>query len=322
MTALRIVVVGAGGVGGYFGGRLAAAGSDIGFVARGEHLAALHRNGLRIESALGNALIRPLRVTDDPATLGQPDMVWVAVKLWGTEEAARAIAPLMGPDTAVISFQNGVEAEDLLLRLYGRERVMGGVAHIAAVIEQPGIIRHNGTLQKLAFGELDGRRSPRAEALLAACRGAGIDASIPADINRGIWEKFVFLVGLSGMTALTRQPIGAVREDPDSRAMLLEVMREAAAVARAKGVVLAADAAEQQLAFTDGLPAAMISSMLGDLRRGNRLELPWLAGAVVRLGRELGVSTPMNGAVYAALKPYADGAVPQAKPAPAAAGSA
>lgn len=318
---MKIVVVGAGGVGGYFGGRLAATGSDVTFIARGEHLAALRRNGLRIESALGNALIRPVKVTDDPATLGHADMVWIAVKLWGTEEAARAIAPLMGPETAVISFQNGVEAEDLLLRLYGRERVMGGVAHIAAVIEQPGIIRHNGTLQKLAFGELDGRRSPRAEALLAACRGAGIDASIPADINRGIWEKFVFLVGLSGMTALTRQPIGAVREDPDSRAMLLEVMREAAAVARAKGVVLASDAAEQQLAFTDGLPAAMISSMLGDLRRGNRLELPWLAGAVVRLGRELGVSTPMNSAVYAALKPYADGAVPQAKPAPAAAGS-
>lgn len=318
------MIVGAGGVGGYFGGRLAAAGSDVAFIARGEHLAALRREGLRIESVLGNALIRPVQVTDDPAALGQADLVWIAVKLWGTEEAARAIAPLMGPKSAVISFQNGVEAEDLLLRLYGRERVMGGVAHIAAVIEQPGIIRHNGTLQKLAFGELDGTRSARAEALLDACRRAGIDAAIPADINRAIWEKFVFLVGLSGMTTLTRQPIGPVREDPDSRAMLLEVMREAAAVARAKGVALAADTAEQQLAFTDGLPAAMISSMLGDLRRGNRLELPWLAGAVVRLGRELGVPTPMNGAVYAALKPYAEGTVPHAKPAPHAvsAGSA
>jgi 2-dehydropantoate 2-reductase len=320
---LKIVVVGAGGVGGYFGGRLAAAGADVSFIARGEHLAALRRNGLRIESALGNALIRPLQVSDDPTRLGHADMVWIAVKLWGTEEAARAIAPLMGPDTAVISFQNGVEAEDLLARLYGPERVMGGVAHIAAVIEQPGIIRHNGTLQKLAFGELDGTRSARAEALLENCRRAGIDASIPPDISRAIWEKFVFLVGLSGMTALTRQPIGTVRGDPDSRAMLLEVMREAAAVARGKGVALAADAAEQQLAFTDGLPAAMISSMLGDLRRGNRLELPWLAGAVVRLGRELGVPTPMNAAVYAALKPYAGGALPQAdNAAPAAAGSA
>jgi 2-dehydropantoate 2-reductase len=309
---LKIVVAGAGGVGGYFGGRLAAAGCDVAFIARGEHLAALRRDGLRIESALGNALIRPVRVSDDPASLGRADMVWIAVKLWSTEEAARAVAPLVGPETAVISFQNGVEAEDLLIRLYGRERVMGGVAHIAAVIEQPGLIRHNGTMQKLAFGELDGTRTPRAEALLDACRRAGIDAAVPADISRAIWEKFVFLVGLSGMTTLTRQPIGMVREDPDSRSMLLEVMREAAAVARARGVALPADTAEQQLAFSDGLPAAMVSSMLGDLRRGNRLELPWLAGAVVRLGRELGVPTPMNAAVYAALKPYAGGAVPQA----------
>jgi 2-dehydropantoate 2-reductase len=321
-TALKIAVLGAGGVGGYFGGRLAAAGANLTFIARGEHLSALRRDGLRIESALGNALVKPVRVTDDPAPLGPVDMVWIAVKLWSTDEAARAVAPLVGPRTAVISFQNGVEAEDLLIRLYGRERVMGGVAHIAAVIEQPGVIRHNGTLQKLAFGELDGIRSERAEALLALCRKAGIDAAIPEDINRAIWEKFVFLVGLSGMTALTRLPIGPVREDPDTRAMLLEVLREAAAVARAKGVALAEDAAERQLAFTYGLPPTMISSMLGDLRRGNRLELPWLAGAVVRLGRQLGVATPMNAAVYAALKPYVGGALPQAgSAAPAMAGS-
>jgi 2-dehydropantoate 2-reductase len=299
--------MGAGGVGGYFGGRLAASGSDVTFIARGEHLAAMRNEGLRIASSLGNALIHPVQATGDPAAVGPVDMVWITVKLWTTEEAARAVAPLIGPNTAVVSFQNGVEAADTLVRLYGRSHVMGGAAHISAVIDKPGVIRHNGALQKLAFGELDGTRSPRAEALLAAARRAGIDVTLPDDINRVIWEKFVFLVGLSGMTSVTRQPIGPVREDPDTRAMLLEVMREVAALARAKNINIAADVAERQLAFIDGLPREMIASMFGDLKRGNRLELPWLAGAVVRLGRELGVPTPMNTAIYAALKPYAAG---------------
>ena len=305
--------MGAGGVGGYFGGRLAAAGTDVAFIARGEHLAALRRDGLRIASALGDAVIEPVKATADPAAIGPVDVVWIAVKLWGTEEAARAVAPLIGPQTAVISFQNGVEAEDLLIRHYGKEHVGGGVAHISAVIERPGVIRHNGTLQKLAFGELDGDRSRRAVALLDACRNAGIDAAIPEDIHRAIWEKFVFLVGLSGMTTLTRLPVGPVREDEDTRAMLRGAMREAAAVARARGVDLPADAAERQLAFMDGLPHEMISSMLGDLRRGSRLELPWLAGAVVRLGRELGVATPVNNFIHGALKLHAGGAtIPEA----------
>jgi 2-dehydropantoate 2-reductase len=309
---MKILVLGTGGVGGYFGGRLAAAGADVTFVARGRHLRALKENGLRVESGLGNLHLKPVRATDDPAEAGVADVVMIAVKLWDTESAAQAAAPAVGPETAVVSFQNGVDAVEILTRTFGAARVMGGVAHIAAFIESPGVIRHNGTLARLTFGELDGSRSPRAERLLAACQAAGFDTVLSDNVQRVIWEKFVFIVGLSGLTTLTRLPIGPIREEPLTRALLADVMREAAAVGRAKGVELPGDTAERQVAFADTLPHGMIASMLGDLRRGNRLELPWLTGAVVRLGRELGVATPANAFVYAALKLHAEGRHPDA----------
>lgn len=304
---MNILVFGTGGVGGYFGARLAASGEDVTFVARGEHLKAMRTEGLRVESALGDIRLRPTKVTDDPKSAGAIDLIMIGVKLWDTEAAARAIEPVVGADTAVVSFQNGVDAVDVLTQRFGPERVMGGVAHIAAVIDRPGVIRHHGSMQRLTFGELDGRQSARAERFLAACQKAGIDATVADDIQRVIWEKFVFIVGLSALTTLTRLPIGPVREDPVTRKLLGIVMREAAAVGRAKGVALDADAAEKQLRFMDGLPYNMIASMLGDLQRGRRLELPWLSGAVVRLGEALGVPTPANRFVYAALKLYADG---------------
>lgn len=309
---MKILVFGTGGLGGYFGARLAASGVDVTFVARGEHLQAMRAEGLRVESGLGNLMLHPVQATDDPASAGAVDLVMVGVKLWDTEAAARAIEPVVGPETAVVSFQNGVDAIDILIQKFGRDRVMGGIAHIAAVIERPGVIRHNGTLQRLTFGELDGRRSARAERLLAACRNAGIEAVLTDNIERAIWDKFVFIVGLSALTTLTRLPIGPIRVDPQTRELLAEVMREAAAVGRAKGVDLDADAAAKQLAFVDTLPAGMIASMLGDLRRGNRLELPWLSGAVVRLGEAFGVATPANRFVYTALKLHANGRHPSA----------
>ena len=304
---MKIVVFGTGGVGGYFGARLAASGADVRFIARGAHLAAMRAHGLRVESSLGNIELKSVKASDDPKSAGPVDLVMIGVKLWDTEVAARAIESTVGPGTAVVSFQNGVDAVDILLKAFGREHVMGGIAHIAAVIERPGVIRHNGAMQRLSFGELDGLRSPRAEALFAACRKAGIDAVVSDDIQRLIWEKFVFIVGLSATTTLLRLPIGPIREDADTRALLGEVMREAVAVGRAKGVRLDADVAAKQLTFIDGLPPDMIASMLGDLQRGRRLELPWLSGAVVRLGEELGIATPVNKFVYAALKLYADG---------------
>lgn len=312
---MKILILGTGGVGGYFGGRLAAGGADVTFVARGQHLRAIRDNGLRIESGLGNLHLERVNATDSPAEAGIADVVMIAVKLWDTASAAQAAAPAVGPETAVVSFQNGVDAVGILTRSFGAERVMGGIAHIAAFIESPGVIRHNGTLARLTFGELDGSRSPRAERLLAACLAAGFDTVLSDNVQRVIWEKFVFIVGLSGLTALTRLPIGPIREEPLTRELLAEVMREAAAVGSAQGVDLGADAIDRQLAFVDKLPQGMIASMLGDLRRGNRLELPWLTGAVVRLGRELGVPTPANAFVYAALKLHADGRPADAGPA-------
>jgi 2-dehydropantoate 2-reductase len=310
---MNILVFGTGGVGGYFGGRLASSGEHVTFIARGRHLAAMQADGLRIESALGNIHVSPVDASEDPKGAATADLVVIGVKLWDTETAAKTLEKVVGPETAVVSFQNGVDAIEILTRAFGKARVIGGVAHIAAVIDRPGVIRHNGTMQHLTFGELDGRRTPRVEKLFAACKKAGIDTVLSEDIQRVIWEKFVFLVGLSGLTTLTRLPIGAVRADPETRALLLKVMREAAAVGRARHVHLAPDAAEKQLEFTDGLPATMIASMLGDLQRGRPLELPWLSGAVVRLGEQSGVATPANRFICAALKLHSAGLPPVVK---------
>lgn len=304
---MKICIIGSGGVGGYFGGRLAAAGSEVSFVARGHHLDALRAGGLRIESALGTIHVNPVHATHDPASVGPCDLVIIAVKLWSTEEAVEAAALVMHDASTIVSFQNGVAAVPLLGQRFGRERVLGGVAQISAVIEAPGLIRHHGTLQRLVFGELDQRRTPRVEAFLAACLEAGIDARVSDDIERAIWEKFVFLVGLSGMTTLTRCPLGPIRENPTTRDLLLQVMSEAAQIGRARGVNLADDCAARQLAFMDALPGDMVSSMLGDLQRGNPLELEWLSGTVARVGAELGIPVPANSFVRAALTLLAAG---------------
>lgn len=304
---MKIAVMGSGGVGGYFGGRLAHAGCDVTFVARGAHLAALRERGLEIESPLGALHVPRVKATDDPGAIGKVDLVLFSVKLADTETAARAIEPLFGQDTGIVSFQNGVQKDDILRRHFGDEAVMGGVCYIAAAIGRPGVIRHTGTMQRLVFGEYDGRRSARAESLLAACTRAGINAEISGDIRRAIWEKFVFLVGLSGTTAAIRLPIGSVRGNTHSRALLYDLMAEAAAVGRAHGVALPEDYAQTRLAFCDGLPPEMTSSMHHDLERGKPLEVTWLAGGVVELGSAAGVATPANRAVHAILAPHAQG---------------
>jgi 2-dehydropantoate 2-reductase len=310
---MKIAVIGSGGVGGYFGGRLAAAGNDVTFVARGAHLQAMKSNGLKILSALGDFHLSKVKCTDDPATIGPVDIVMIAVKLWSTEDAVAAAKPLIGPDTAVVSFQNGIIAVDTILPVYGREHTMGGVANIAALIEEPGVIRHNGTMASLIFAELDGKRSTRAEAFYKACVDAGIKTELVEDIQTRIWEKFVRLVTMSSMTALCRMPVGPIREDPDTRELLQQVMTEVINIATAKGAKLGNDTVAKQMAIVDGYPPAMVASMCGDLRRGNRLELPWLAGTVAKLGKELGIPTPANQFVYAALKLFANGRPPEAQ---------
>jgi 2-dehydropantoate 2-reductase len=304
---MRIVIMGAGGLGGYFGARLAAAGNDVAFVARGAHLAAIRQAGLRVTSALGDLHLRDVVATDDPSALAPADVVMIAVKLWDTETAVDAVKPLVQSGTAVVSFQNGVNKDEVLARILGREAVIGGVGQIGVVIASPGVIAHTGTMAKLLFGELDNVRSPRVEALLATCTAAGIDAEIPDNIGLATWQKFAFLVGMSACTASMRSTIGPIRANPRARAFLRDLMQEAVAVGRALGVPLAEDFADQRMAFIETLPARMTASMQGDLARGNRLEVPWLSGAVVELGMKLGVPTPLNRAVSDILALYANG---------------
>jgi 2-dehydropantoate 2-reductase len=267
----------------------------------------MRANGLAIESEHEPICVSKVNATDDPRTIGPVEIVLFSVKLWDTESAARALMPVMGPETGIISFQNGVLKDDTLRELFGADAVMGGVAYMATTIGRPGVIVQTGSMQRMVFGEYDGRRSPRAEALLTAARNGGINAEINDDIRRSIWEKYVFLVGLSGSTTSTRLPLGPIRSDPRTRQFLLDLMRETVAVGRAQGVALPADYADKQLAFVDGLPAEMTSSMHHDLERGQPLEVRWLSGGVVEMGAALGVPTPANRSVYDVLVLHADG---------------
>lgn len=304
---MRIVILGSGGVGGYFGGRLAAAGADVIFVARGAQLAALRSNGLTIVSSRGNLHLARVRTAQSIAEIETADLVMICVKLWDTETVARSLVPIAQRGAAIVSFQNGVQKDDLLRKYLPADAVMGGVCYIAATISEPGVIGHTGSIQRLVFGEYGGRRSARGEAFLQACLKAGIDAELSDGIETPIWEKFVFLVGFSGTTARFGAPIGPIREDPEKRALLLEAMREVVSVGRARGVPLRPEFAQERLAFCDTLPAQTTSSMHVDLQRGKPLELPWLSGAVVDFGAELGIATPANAAIVAALTPYVHG---------------
>jgi len=305
---MRIAVMGAGGVGGYFGARLARAGHAVTFIARGRHLAAMRERGLAVNSANGDLRLATPAVTDTPATVGPVDVVLFAVKLWDTESAAEAIRPLVAAGGVVIPFQNGVGSIERIGAVLGAQHVMGGVAQIAATIAEPGVIAHTGTMARLRFGPVLPAQRPAAETLLAACKGAGIDAELVPDIRLALWEKFVFLAAFSGLTSVARQPIGVLRGDPDLRTALEAAMREAWMVGRAKHVALSDDFVAQQMRFADGLPAEMKSSMLNDLNAGGRLEAPWLSGAVARMAAELGVPAPVHATLYAVLKPYCAGA--------------
>jgi 2-dehydropantoate 2-reductase len=294
---MRITVMGAGGVGGYFGARLARGGCDVGFLARGDHLKAIQTDGLRIVSPLGDLHLPQPRASDDPVRLGPADLILICVKLWDTESAAQAVAPIVGPNTTVISLQNGVERDEILRRVLGDASVAGGASYISSEISGPGVITHTGVIPKLVFGEYDRPGSLRLQALLDQCRAADIDATITADIRLALWEKFVFLVGFSAATTVLDATIGPVRADPAARALLLDLMREVVEVGRAHRVTLDLGFAEDRLAFSDTLPPETTSSMHRDFRKGRRLEVGWLSGAVAKLGRAAGVEAPLNRAV-------------------------
>ena len=304
---MRIAVMATGAVGGYFGARLARAGHEVAFVARGRQLEALRAHGLRVYSPLGDLHLPDIEVTGDPAGIGTVDLVLFTVKLWDTTEAADAIKPLLGGNTGVISLQNSVVKDDILRHALGAEHIIGGVCYIAATIAEPGVIRHSGTLAKLVFGEYDGSRSPRVRQFRDTCADAGIDAEISDRIEQAIWEKFVFLTGVSGTTSLARSAIGPIRSHPRSRAFLHDAMEEVVQVARAQEVPLPADYADDRLAFVDQLNAGVSSSMHHDLEQGNRLEVDWLSGDVVERGTRLGVTTPRNRAISDILSIYSEG---------------
>ncbi len=305
--------MGSGGVGGFFGGRLANAGCDVHFVARGAHLAAMRDHGLTIENKeQGDIHVAKVNATDDPATIGAADFVIIAVKLKDTEAAALAVKPIVGPHTAVLSLQNGVIKDDILRQHYAAAQVMGGVAYVATHVARPGVILQVGTMQRVVIGEYDGTHSARAQALLAALLRAGVKAELSDDIRRTLWEKYTFLVGLSGTTTTMRTTIGPIRSHPRTRAFLHELFKEVVAVGRAHGVALPADFADDRLAFGDSMPASMTSSMHHDLEASNPLEVEWLSGGVVTLGAAVGVPTPANRAVWDMLALYADGRPPSA----------
>jgi 2-dehydropantoate 2-reductase len=303
---MRIAAMGAGGVGGYFGARLQQAGHDVTFFARGRHLQALQKDGLTVESPHGDARLK-IKVLEDPAGAPVVDVVLFAVKLWDTEGAAAQIRPIVGPQTVVIPFQNGVESVERLRKILPAKSVMSGSAYIATHIKSPGVIEHTGQMARVQFGPLQEAQRPIAETFLAACRAAGIQAEIPDDIVKANWEKFVFLVGVSSATAVARAPLGVVRADPELRWLFEQTMREAWQVGRARGIALAERFVDERLKFADTLHADMKASLLHDLEAGGKLEAPWLCGAVARMAREAGIDAPVNRAVYAALKPYVDG---------------
>ena len=305
---MRVAVIGIGGIGGPYGASLAKAGADVTFVARGAHLAAMRQDGLRIEGDRGDILVRSAQATDDMASIGPVDYVLLCVKLWDVEGAGAQIRPIVGAQTAVIPLQNGVDAADRLVPILGADAVMGGTAFVTGSIVAPGVVRQTGTYQRMTFGELDGRASPRGELLRDLCERAGFEGILSPDVRVPIWEKFLVLVPLANVNALTRVPLGRYRADPDLWALVEASLAETAAVGRAEGVALAHDAEERGLAMIRSMPDHHMTSMGNDLLRGNRLELPWFAGKVVELGRRHGIATPVNSFVYAALKLHANGA--------------
>jgi len=273
---MRIVVIGTGGVGGYFGARLTEAGENVTFVARGAHLEAIKSRGLTVYSALGDMHLRDVQCTENTRDIGHADIVMIAVKLWATDEAIQTAKPLLGKNTGIISFQNGILAEESLIAAYSSQHAMGGVANIAALIEEPGVIRHNGNMAT-------------------------------DDINRAIWEKYIRLVTMSAMTTLCRMPIGPIRDEVHTRNLLSQILAEIIDVGKAKGLKFSDNVLQEQLDIIDGYPPSMVASMCGDLRRGYPLEVPWFSGTIVRLGKELNIPTPANGFVYAALKLFEHG---------------
>jgi 2-dehydropantoate 2-reductase len=301
---MRIAVFGTGGIGGYFGGRLTQAGEDVVFIARGEHLQAMRTNGLRVDSVKGDFIIKPVQPTDDPKQVGIVDMILVGVKAWQVPEAAQAMRPMVGQQTFVLPLQNGVEAPSQLAAVLGAEHVLGGLCGLMVFIAGPGHIRHAAVDPFIGFGELDNRPSERVERLSQVfSKAQGIRLENPPDIHVGLWRKFLMITAITGVGAVSRAPIGVYRNLPGTRRMLEQAAEEICKVAWGRKVALPQDSVSKILAYWDSLPPEGTTSIQRDIMNGRPSELEFLNGAVLRLGKESGVETPMNAFIYYSLLP-------------------
>jgi 2-dehydropantoate 2-reductase len=300
---MKIAVMGSGGVGGYYGGLLAQAGHDVTFMARGAHLVALRENGLQVKSVHGDFAVAPVQATDTPSEVGPVALVMVCVKTLDTDRVAQGIKPMMGAETTVMSLQNGIDAAERLGAVVGIERIVGGATWISSAIEAPGVIRQFSQIRRIVLGELDGRITTRVKALAEVLSSTGATVEVTDNILKVLWTKFVFIASISGIGSLTQLEIGDYRAVSETRALLVGLMREVEAVARAGGVVLDGDVIEQALALVDSIAANIKPSMQRDVEAGRRSELESMIGVIGHRGRELGIATPIADMVYAALLP-------------------
>jgi len=300
---MKIAFIGIGALGGYFGGRLAKVGNDVIFIARGSTLEALRKNGLRVESPLGDFALPKVQATGDPATVGHVDAVFVTTKAWQVSEAAQQIRSLVGPETVVVPFQNGVEAYDQLAAVLGPEHVLGGMCHVIAMVVAPGVIRHGGLTALITIGEWNNAQTPRLKRLVECLRAAGLETRVPEDIQVALWEKFEFIASFGGVGAVTRAPAGVMRSVPGTRLLLERAMREIVGLARAGGVPVPDESVANTMKFIDSLPPDGTASMQRDLIAGRPSELEAQSGAVVRLGRARNFPTPVHEFIYNAMLP-------------------
>jgi 2-dehydropantoate 2-reductase len=301
----KIAILGAGGVGGYYGGLLARSGNDVTFVARGAHLAAIQRDGLRVESVHGDFEVRPALATDAPAEAGPVDLVLVTVKSYDLEPAAELARPLIGPETIAMSLLNGLDAAERLAAVWGAEHILPGLTHISSSVVAPGCVRQVSPLRRITFGENNGALTPRAERIRDLLAASDIEAVLTRTIDVELWGKFLFIASIAGVCCLARQPVGPVLETSETRQLYVGALQEIEAVGRARGVALSSDVVERTLRLSEGFAPQTRPSMLADLEAGRRLELEAMSGTVVRYGRQAGVPTPVHGVIYAALKPSA-----------------
>jgi 2-dehydropantoate 2-reductase len=300
---MRFAVIGAGAVGGYFGGRLAQSGEEVWFLARGRTLQSMRQHGLKVDSTKGNFSLPSVRVSEQPNEIGAVDVVLVAVKAWQISELAPMLKPLVGPHTLVVPLQNGVEAPDELSRMVGKDKVLIGLCGLMSTIVEPGYIRHFGLEPFIAFKEQDNSRTPRLEPLREAIAKSGVQASIPEDIHVRFWLKFLFITAAGGVGSVSRSPVGIVRQTPATRQLLCSTIQEIDSLAKAKGVKMPASAVDDTMAIVDGMPPGGTTSMQRDILEGRPSELESLCGAVVRIGKQLGLDLPVNTAIYSALLP-------------------